>query len=59
MNYSNFNLHSREGSDIKIAEYARTYLISIHAPAKGATLYPNLDNSLDTISIHAPAKGAT
>ena len=35
-------------------------LISIHAPAKGATLYvPREQHRREGISIHAPAKGAT
>ena len=33
--------------------------ISIHAPAKGATIFGNLCYYNITISIHAPAKGAT
>ena len=34
-------------------------LISIHAPAKGATLFLSSHAILQSISIHAPAKGAT
>ena len=34
-------------------------LISIHAPAKGATMYPAEASDQQRISIHAPAKGAT
>ena len=34
-------------------------MISIHAPAKGATIYRGAPYWLDAISIHAPAKGAT
>ena len=34
-------------------------MISIHAPAKGATLYEADDEGQIDISIHAPAKGAT
>ena len=33
--------------------------ISIHAPAKGATIIETYMKSLKEISIHAPAKGAT
>ena len=33
--------------------------ISIHAPAKGATVNFDLDHGTSDISIHAPAKGAT
>ncbi len=35
------------------------YIISIHAPARGATTDYEVDNSLYLISIHAPARGAT
>ena len=35
------------------------YSISIHAPAKGATLHQNAGYENSRISIHAPAKGAT
>ena len=35
------------------------HIISIHAPAKGATLYFCICVLLIQISIHAPAKGAT
>ena len=57
----NFNPRSREGSDgIGIPEDAKFLRISIHAPAKGATLEETLGYSRNTIiSIHAPAKGAT
>ena len=34
-------------------------LISIHAPAKGATQQAKEDERIELISIHAPAKGAT
>ena len=34
-------------------------LISIHAPARGATLGTATDSSIVNISIHAPARGAT
>ena len=35
------------------------FMISIHAPAKGATFLAYLGVSEFSISIHAPAKGAT
>ena len=35
------------------------YNISIHAPARGATLKALTDASIEAISIHAPARGAT
>ena len=56
----NFNPRSREGSDgdedIKTG-YAD--VISIHAPAKGATINLDIITIFYAISIHAPAKGAT
>ena len=36
-----------------------SFLISIHAPAKGATINHYILSNLHHISIHAPAKGAT
>ena len=54
-----FNPRSREGSDFLALDFSATTFISIHAPAKGATIpwiYLFFD---DFISIHAPAKGAT
>ena len=39
--------------------HSRPTRISIHAPAKGATLYFCICVLLIKISIHAPAKGAT
>ena len=35
------------------------FVISIHAPVKGATDQPGRDGRHDSISIHAPVKGAT
>ena len=55
-----FNPRSREGSDDKeMRTLKNNNFISIHAPAKGATI-PNCSNLFSfIISIHAPAKGAT
>ena len=55
----NFNPRTREGCDEVKGFVSTVELISIHAPAKGATLArrPNMTTAL--ISIHAPAKGAT
>ena len=33
--------------------------VSIHAPARGATLAESMANSGKIVSIHAPARGAT
>ena len=55
-----FNPRSREGSDGNVYDgIFPLYLISIHAPVKGATGL-EADNFLSMyISIHAPVKGAT
>ena len=60
MSTSNFNPRSREGSDkdTKMPLEGATF-ISIHAPAKGATLQIRKVVKGTGISIHAPAKGAT
>ncbi len=54
-----FNPRTRKGCDNYYARTQPKYIISIHAPAKGATLNGSPPNSLIPISIHAPAKGAT
>ena len=54
-----FNPRSREGSDIFRNIRAEDFVISIHAPAKGATQQLCMGNVPVPISIHAPAKGAT
>ncbi len=57
---SDFNPRSREGSDrIGVVVVRVEAPISIHAPAKGATLGRSQDRRHGRISIHAPAKGAT
>ena len=56
---SNFNPHSREGSD---ADFEATYplaVISIHTPAKGVTINEQDEWFSYDISIHTPAKGVT
>ena len=56
----NFNPRTREGCDYLKAEYLLAIKISIHAPAKGATLpFEKCVETAYEISIHAPAKGAT
>ena len=54
-----FNPRSREGSDGNNAWYSASILISIHAPARGATLTGTPISGTRMISIHAPARGAT
>ena len=56
---SNFNPRSREGSDSRSYAGWPYWTISIHAPAKGATVYVQNKQHDSGISIHAPAKGAT
>ena len=55
----NFNPRSREGSDTRYCMLVDNTVISIHAPAKGATMIRGESDSGTGISIHAPAKGAT
>ena len=54
-----FNPRSREGSDYNSNSKYSGKTISIHAPAKGATIGDDWDYTDTLISIHAPAKGAT
>ena len=55
-----FNPRSREGSDDDITDHIdRLRNISIHAPARGATLCVYGTCLINIISIHAPARGAT
>ena len=56
---ANFNPRSREGSDHRSAQRISCMGISIHAPARGATMVPVLQRWRLPISIHAPARGAT
>ena len=57
---SYFNPRSREGSDPSPqGMFTTNYFISIHAPAKGATVFNGAEGKSEEISIHAPAKGAT
>ena len=54
-----FNPRSREGSDDVDCFLHKINIISIHAPARGATIYIELSANDPRISIHAPARGAT
>ena len=57
---TNFNPRSREGSDFHVwLTTCKEDLISIHAPARGATINDVASPTGYTISIHAPARGAT
>ena len=55
-----FNPRSREGSDIVCSiKLSKSLIISIHAPARGATSKTSSRVRDNFISIHAPARGAT
>ncbi len=56
---TNFNPHSREGSDDEMGGPLIRVSISIHTPAKGVTLINPLSSVSNSISIHTPAKGVT
>ena len=55
----NFNPRPRMGGDVQLVDDAGAYLISIHAPAWGATRVLTGSFAKQKISIHAPAWGAT
>ena len=55
----NFNPRSGERSDQISGANAQMNIISIHAPANGATIGSEFAELLEVISIHAPANGAT
>ena len=57
--FVDFNPRSREGSDQLKKDMQADIIISIHAPARGATRAYVDDVKLTHISIHAPARGAT
>ncbi len=54
-----FDPRSREGSDSLPAREQHRQCVSIHAPARGATLQLPLHVVRLSVSIHAPARGAT
>ena len=54
-----FNPRPREGGDAVKPQNICTMWISIHAPARGATLGLSKTGVVGFISIHAPARGAT
>ena len=54
-----FNPRAREGCDRPARVIFIARLVSIHAPAKGATAYDEKYGAPKIVSIHAPAKGAT
>ena len=54
-----FNPRSRTGSDPVEDLVSDTQIVSIHAPARGATSSFDNEASKGPVSIHAPARGAT
>ena len=55
-----FNSRTREGCDLVFDGAKQTFIISTHAPVKGATIDPHKDDrAFILISTHAPVKGAT
>ena len=57
---TNFNPRSHKGSDfLFVVVFVSPYVISIHAPTRGATLIARVTDPSTTISIHAPTRGAT
>ena len=56
---TDFNPHSRKGSDDSLLAYFGIEQISIHTPARGVTHTVKLRNQNHMISIHTPARGVT
>ncbi len=54
-----FDPRAREGRDASRGPASAAARVSIHAPAKGATLFCDGRHLRRDVSIHAPAKGAT
>ena len=55
-----FNPRAREGRDVPPVPWRRgAWIVSIHAPARGATRAPQPYRNPSIVSIHAPARGAT
>ena len=54
-----FNPRPREGGDSVRLDELQVVDISIHAPARGATITRETKEEAIAISIHAPARGAT
>ena len=57
--YQGFNSRTREGCDKTRIFWDWVVSVSIHAPARGATLGIKIDCTNCLVSIHAPARGAT
>ena len=51
--------HLRGVRQKRTGQYGDTLIVSIHAPARGATQGMTLVGAREVVSIHAPARGAT
>ncbi len=56
---SSFNPRTRTGCDAAVTMRLMTSWVSIHAPARGATMARRHGLNVFVVSIHAPARGAT
>ncbi len=54
-----FNPRAHTGRDAPVGIVASVYLVSIHAPTRGATVSLRQSPRTDAVSIHAPTRGAT
>ena len=54
-----FNPRPRAGGDVEVDTVRGRYYVSIHAPARGATIRGVIEVTVNYVSIHAPARGAT
>ena len=59
LHQARFNPRTRVGCDSIYSPYIKLLVVSIHAPAWGATFQLVTIFQLDHVSIHAPAWGAT
>ena len=59
VSYEGFNPRARAGRDAARGGRPSSTLVSIHAPARGATTCPPAKSLRNEVSIHAPARGAT
>ena len=55
----NFNSRPSARGDTLFKRYLISSTISIHAPPRGATIFPISSQAIPIISIHAPPRGAT
>jgi len=56
---TSFNPRTRKGCDFGKDAVTLDLIVSIHAPARGATYRAHREHKGSVVSIHAPARGAT